>query len=140
MFADIADGLARAMEQVHGLRVSAFPTALPNPPHAAVSLQQVNYHRTNAGTNGNAGQIETVWQVTVTVGRVAERATIRSLYDLIDPTGSVSSSIVLALESDPTLDGKASTLKVMSVPDIGTTVDETPYLVARMEVWVYADS
>jgi hypothetical protein len=128
--ADIRAGLAANLATISGLRVSAEIPDNPSPPIAIIMLQSVAYdlamHR--GATTYNM-------QVTVLVGRVAEREAQRRL-DAYISTGA--SSIKTAIESDRTLGGAAFDCRVTEMTDISNVVLEQTYLSATFSVQVLA--
>lgn len=128
--ADIRAGLAANLATISGLRVSAEIPDNPSPPIAIIMLQSVNY---DAAMHRGATTYN--MQVTVLVGRVAEREAQRRL-DAYISTGAAS--IKTAIESDRTLGGAAFDCRVIEMSDISNVVLEQTYLSATFSVQVLA--
>lgn len=144
MLSGIAEGLAEALANVEGLRVSAHPVDMPTPPHAVVQLVSVNYHGSfgnSAGVTPGWGWTVTIWQVLVIVGAVAQRSSVPRLYDLLDPSGPPTTSVASALEDDRTLGGRVTNTRVLAVSNIAASSGtDDGYLVARLDVEVTHDA
>lgn len=144
MLSGIAEGLVEALENVEGLRVSAYPVDMPNPPHAVVQLATTSYHASFGDASGITpgwGWTITRWQVLVIVGTVAQRSSVARLYDLLDPSGPPATSIPSALEDDRTLGGRVTHVKVIGVSSIGASSGtDDGYMVARLDLEVSTDA
>jgi hypothetical protein len=128
----IRQGLATNLGTIPGLRAVAEVPDLPNPPIAIVALNSVTYDRAYA-----QGMTSYSFQVTVIVGRVAEREAQRRLDSYIS-TGS--SSVKYAIESDKTLGGNAYDCRVVSMDSVGSlTISDNTYLAADFSVTVIAN-
>ena len=92
-------GIASNLGAVPGLRTSAEIPDSPNPPIGIVNLDSVEYDGAL-----NRGLTTYNFQVTLVVGRAAEREMQRKLDAYCDPTGA--QSVKLAIESDKTLSGE----------------------------------
>jgi hypothetical protein len=128
--ATIRAGLAANIATISGLRVSAEIPDNPSPPVAVIMLQSVNYDLAM-----HKGAITYNFQVTVLVGRVAEREAQRRLDQYITPGAS---SVKDAIESDRTLGGSAFDCRVTDMSDISNVVLEQTYLSATFSVQVLA--
>ena len=128
----IRQGLATNIGTIAGLRTAAEIPDLPNPPIAVVSLSSVEYDGAFA-----KGLTRYNFQVTVIVGRVAEREAQRRL-DTYISTGS--SSVKYALESDKTLGGNAYDCRVVTMNSVGSlSISDNTYLAADFTVTVIAN-
>lgn len=128
--AEIRAGLATNLATIRGLRVAPEIPDNPSPPVAIIMLQSVNYD-----LSMHRGATTYNFQVTVLVGRVAEREAQRRLDAYISPGAS---SIKEAIESDRTLNGSAFDCRVTDMSDISTVVLEQTYLSATFSVQVLA--
>jgi hypothetical protein len=128
--ATIRAGLAANIATISGLRVSAEIPDNPSPPVAVIMLQSVNYDLAM-----HKGATTYNFQVTVLVGRVAEREAQRRLDQYITPG---TSSVKDAIESDRTLGGSAFDCRVTDMSDISNVVLEQTYLSATFSVQVLA--
>ena len=138
MIHQIAAGLADAMRDVRGLRVSAFPLAsVASTPAAEVQLAGIEYH---VSSGSMMGFTRITWDVIVTVGRLSDRATVTRMEALLDPAGTRYNSIPVAIETDRTLDGSCASAHVASLSAIGATSVDESMLVARLSVVTYAQA
>ncbi len=128
----IRKGLADNLRNgVPGLRVSEVIPDQPNPPHAVISLNSVNYDQTF-----QRGMSEYNFVISVLAGRVAER---RSQATLDSYISAGSATIKRAVESDKTLAGAAFDVRVSEMSNIGAVnLGEVIYLGADFNVQVYA--
>ena len=129
---NIRNGIVTNLGTISGLRAVAEVPDNPSPPIAIVNLESVDYD--NAFNNGL-----TVYnfQVTLIVGRAAERTMQRKLDAYCDVTGS--QSVKVAVESDKTLSGEVYDLRVERSSSIGSiTIQDQTYLAAEFTVTVYA--
>lgn len=129
--AGIRQGLASNLGNISRLRVeSEIPDSI-NPPTAVISLNNIEY-------DGAFQQGLTTLNFTVQliVTRMAERRAQEKLDLYSEPTGEYS--VKSAIESDRTLNGNASDVRVESRPSVGSLqVDNTDYLAAEFAVIVY---
>jgi len=128
----IRDGLATNLATITGLRTSAEIPDNPSPPIAIVQMGNVSYDTAFGG-----GLTTYNFIVSVILGRVAEREAQRRL----DAYGSTSgaSSVKEAIESDRTLGGVVSDLRVTDLSNVGAVLlGEASYLTADWAVTVYA--
>lgn len=128
----IRNKLAVNIGTVTGLRSSPVLIDNPSPPIALVNLNTVDYHE--AMQNGlNVLN----FQISLIVGRAAERSAQRKLDAYLAPTGS--GSVKAGVESNRTLDGSCFDLIVTSASAIGSlTINDQVYLAAEFNVTVYA--
>lgn len=129
---DLQTGLQNRLATITGLRVADHLPETINPPMAVVGLQQVTYHRTMKG-----GLSTWLFLVTVIAGRMGQRSSQLSIDAWISYAGN--QSVRAAIEADPTLGGKASSLIVEDMVAIRPLVlgDET-YISAEFNVNVHA--
>lgn len=129
---ELRDGIAANLATISGLRVSATIPDNPNPPIAIVQLTRVQYHQ-----DFKRGMTEYNFSVQVVVGKVDERSAQTNLDAYCSSTGS--SSIILAVESDRSLGGKAFDAIVTEVSNYGSvTISDIIYLAAEFNVRVLA--
>ena len=129
---NIRNGIVTNLNSISGLRASAEIPDNPSPPIAIVNLESVDYD--NAFNNGL-----TVYnfQVTLIVGRAAERTMQRKLDAYCDVTGA--QSVKVAIESERTLGGEAYDLRVERSNVVGSiTINDQIYLAAEFTVTVFA--
>lgn len=130
--ADLRNGIAANLATISGLRTSATIPDNPNPPIAIVQLNRVQYHQ-----DFKRGMTEYNFSVQVVVGKVDERSAQSNLDAYCSSTGN--SSIILAVESDRTLGGKAFDAIVTEVSNYGSvTISDINYLAAEFNVRVLA--
>lgn len=130
--ADLRNGIAANLATISGLRTSATIPDNPNPPIAIVQLNRVQYHQ-----DFKRGMTEYNFSVQVVVGKVDERNAQSNLDAYCSSTGN--SSIILAVESDRTLGGKAFDAIVTEVSNYGSvTISDINYLAAEFNVRVLA--
>lgn len=129
---ELRTGLAVNLATISGLRTSATIPDNPNPPIAIVMFDRVEYHQSYKNGMSNYS-----FSVQVIVGRVDERNAQRSLDGYCSSTGA--SSVLLAIESDKTLGGKAFDCVVSEMSNYGSiSVGENTYLAAEFQVQVLA--
>lgn len=129
---ELRDGIAANLATISGLRVSATIPDNPNPPIAIVQLTRVQYHQ-----DFKRGMTEYNFSVQVVVGKVDERSAQINLDAYCSSTGN--SSIILAVESDRSLGGKAFDAIVTEVSNYGSvTISDINYLAAEFNVRVLA--
>lgn len=129
---ELRQGIVANLATISGLRTSLDVPDQVNPPIAIVQFNRVNYH-----LDMNNGMSEYFFSVQVIVGRVDERTAQRNLDAYCSSSGS--SSILLGVESDRTLSGKAFDTIVTEVSSYGQFVsNDTTYLGAEFQVRVLA--
>lgn len=129
---ELRDGIAANLATISGLRTSATIPDNPNPPIAIVQLNRVQYHQ-----DFQRGMTEYNFAVQVVVGRVDERSSQRALDAYCSSTGA--SSIILAVESNRTLGGKAFDCVVTEMTNYGSVlISDVTYLAAEFNVRVLA--
>lgn len=129
---ELRNGIAANLATITGLRTSATIPDNPNPPIAIVQLNRVQYHQ-----DFKRGMTEYNFSVQVVVGRVDERTAQSNLDAYCSSTGN--SSIILAVESDRSLGGKAFDAIVTEVSNYGSvTISDIVYLAAEFNVRVLA--
>ena len=130
--AELRNGLAANLATIPGLRTAATVPDNPNPPIAIVSLKRVEYHQ-----DFKRGMTEYTFAVQVVVGRVDERTAQRNLDAYCSSTGD--SSVILAVESDRSLGGKAFDCIVTEMTSYGSMViSDITYLAIEFNVRVLA--
>jgi hypothetical protein len=130
--AELRQGIATNLGTIAGLRTSEFIPDNPNPPIAIVQFDRAQYHL----DMGN-GMTEYSFIVQLIVGRVDERTAQRNLDAYCSSSGS--SSVLLAVESNRTLSGKAFDTIVTEMSSYGPVlVNDTTYLGAEFQVRVLA--
>lgn len=129
---ELRQGIVANLATISGLRTSLDVPDQINPPIAVVQFSRVNYH-----LDMNNGMSEYLFSVQVIVGRVDERTAQRNLDSYCSSTGS--SSVLLAVESDRTLSGKAFDCIVTEVSSYGQLVsNDLTYLGAEFQIRVLA--
>lgn len=129
---ELRQGIATNLATISGLRTSLDVPDQINPPIAVVQFVRVNYH-----LDMNNGMSEYLFSVQVIVGRVDERTAQRNLDSYCSSSGS--SSVLLAVESDRTLGGKAYDCIVTEVSSYGQLVsNDITYLGAEFQIRVLA--
>jgi hypothetical protein len=129
---DIRDGLATNLATISGLRTSGDVPDNPNPPQAVVFLETVDYDEAFQG-----GLTTLMFKVMVIVSRADDRTAQRKLNEYISPDGA--QSIKSAVESDRSLGGLVSTLRLTTMTSLGSTiVSEQEYMAVEFSVAVYA--
>jgi len=125
-------GLQTALGIVPGLRVADHLPEQINPPIAVIQIQSVTYHRAMGG-----GLSEWEFVVSVVAGRMGDRSAQRTLDDWMSFDGA--SSIRAAIESDTTLGGVCSTLKVADMLNVRpVSLGDAAYLSCEFNVLVHA--
>jgi hypothetical protein len=124
--------LGTALATISGLRTYDRQPDQINPPFAFPTLETIEYH----GAMG-AGLVTQTYNITVVVGRAAERVSERML-DTYMSYGS--GGVRYAIESDVTLGGVAQTSVVERSGPIRSIEgnDNTIYLTTEFRVVVYA--
>lgn len=129
---EIRQGLATNLGTVSGLRTSPEIPDNPTPPIGVINLESVEYDGAMKG-----GLTTYNFQVTVVVGRAAEREMQRKLDAYCQPDGS--QSVKVAIESDRSLSGLVYDLRVVGSNSIGSiTINDQTYLAAEFTVTVFA--
>jgi hypothetical protein len=129
---ELRQGIVANLATIPGLRTSLDVPDQVNPPIAVVQFSRVNYH-----LDMNNGMSEYFFSVQVIVGRVDERTAQRNLDSYCSSTGS--SSVLLAVESDRSLGGKAFDAIVTEVSSYGQLVsNDITYLGAEFQIRVLA--
>lgn len=129
---DIRSALATNLATISNLRTSGDVPDNPNPPQAVVFLETVEYDDAFQG-----GLTTLQFRIMVLVSRADDRTAQRKLNEYISPDGS--RSIKAAVESDRSLGGLVSTLRLTSMTSLGSTiVSEQEYMAVEFSVAVYA--
>jgi hypothetical protein len=129
---ELRTGIATNLATIPGLRTSLDVPDQVNPPTAFVQFVRVNYH-----LDMRNGMSEYLFAVQVVVGRVDERSAQRNLDAYCSTTGA--SSVLLAVESDRTLNNKAFDCVVTEVSSYGQFVsNDITYLGAEFQIRVLA--
>jgi len=124
-------GLASNLSSIPGLRVASEIPDQINPPVAVIALNNIEY-------DGAFQQGLTTFNFTIqlVVTRMAERRAQERLDLYSEPRGE--QSVKSAIESDRTLGGNASDVRVESRPSVGSLqVNDQDYLAADFSVVVY---
>lgn len=128
----LREAIATNLSTIPGLRTSAELPDNPNPPIAVVGLDSVDYDQAF-----KQGLTIFNFQVTVIVGRAAERTAQRKLNQYVAQEGALS--IKLGVESDKSLGGNAFDVRVSSMNNIGSLqLNDQEYLAAEFSVVVFA--
>lgn len=128
----IHSALRTALGTVSGLRVADHLPEQIQPPMAVILLQTVTYHRAMAG-----GLSEWEFTISLVAGRMGERTAQVQLDTWLSYSGA--GSIRAAIEADPTLGGKCSTLIVSdSVAVRPLSIGDASYLSCEFNVTVHA--
>jgi hypothetical protein len=129
---ELRAALATNLTTITGLRTSAEIPDNVNPPQAIIVFDRVQYHQSYK--NGMAAYDFTVQLI---VSRVDERNAQRYLDTYCSTTGD--SSVLLAIESDKTLGGKAFDCYVSQMSSYGSIIiGDNTYLAAEFQVQVLA--
>lgn len=129
---EIQEGLAQALTAIPDLRVADHLPEQLNPPVAVIQIQSVTFHRAMRG-----GLSAWEYVVTVIAGRMGERAAQRSLDNWMSWSGPWS--VRAALETDQTLGGVCSTVKVSDMLAIRpVSLGDAVYLSCEFNVTVNA--
>lgn len=127
---DIRQGLADAMQTIHGLRTSATVPDAPRPPQAIVMPDRIDYD-----LDMMRGADRFYFTIILLVSRADDRAAQNNLDAYI--TGA--SSIKAAVEADRTLGGVVDTCRVTQMRNYAAvSVGEVLYLGAEFDVEVIA--
>lgn len=129
---ELRTAIATNLATISGLRTAAEIPDNINPPIAVVSFDRVQFHQSYK--NGLSNYDFTVQLI---VSRVDERNAQRYLDAYCSSTGA--SSVLLAIESDKTLGGKAFDCYVSEMSSYGSVIiGENTYLAAEFQVQVLA--
>jgi hypothetical protein len=129
---DLQTALAAALATIPGLRVADHLPEQVAPPMAVIQLQTVTYHRAMGG-----GLSEWNYVVSLVAGRMGERVAQRQLDAWLSYDGA--QSVRAAIESDPKLGGKCSTLVVDEMITVRPlTVGDAAYVTCEFNVNVHA--
>ena len=127
----IRDGIATNLSTISGLRVTETVPDNPQPPTAIIQPASIDYDRAM-----QRGLDQYNFVVTVIVGRASER-NAQNLLDLYC-SGTGTSSVKVAIESNRTLSGVIQDLRVVSMRNYGSIlVAEQTYLAAEFDLVVY---
>lgn len=128
----LQEALGMQLAMIPGLRVADHLPEQINPPMAVVQLQTVTYHRAMKG-----GLSE--WQFTISLiaGRMGDRPAQRQLDAWMSYDGN--QSVREAIESDRTLGGNCSTLKVADMISVRPlSLGDAAYITCEFNVIVHA--
>lgn len=126
----MADGIAKNLATIAGIRTYAEIPDNPNLPAAIVSLNSVDYDQAFQG-----GLTNYQFAVTVVVSRVTERRAQERVNELVSPTG-----VKAAIQSDRTLGGAAFDCVVTEMNNItSVSIGDITYLTAEFAVVVRAN-
>ena len=128
----IRTALAANLSTISGLRTSAWVPDNINPPIAVIRPDSITFDAAFA-----RGIDDMTFLVLVIVGRVDERSAQAKLDAYCETTGA--SSIKRAIESDRTLGGAVSDLRVTEMRNYTSiSIGDVIYLAAEFVVQVYA--
>ena len=129
---EIKQGLADRIATISGLRAYAQQPDNVNAPFAWPMLESITYNGAMGG-----GLVVHTFQVSVVVGRVAERTAQNQLDGYLSYAGATS--IRAAIEGDKTLGGEVHNLIVESANNISTVdANDSTYLMVDFRVVVYS--
>jgi hypothetical protein len=129
---ELRTGLATRLATITGLRSTPVIPDQPQPPMAVVYPDRIAYDQAMG-----RGSDEYTFVIIVIVGRIAERSAQNSLDAYCNPSGA--SSIKAAVESDPTLGGKAFDCRVTEMRgQSNLVIGDATYLTAEFVVSVIA--
>ncbi len=127
----IRSAMATNLSSIPGLRVASEIPDQINPPVAVIALNNIDY---DGAFQGGLTTFNFTIQLVVT--RMAERRAQERLDLYSEPSGE--QSVKSAIESDRTLGGNASDVRVESRPTVGSLqVNDQDYLAADFSVVVY---
>lgn len=128
----IQEALGMALAMIPGLRVADHLPEQINPPMAVVQLQTVTYHRAMKG-----GLSEWQFTISLVAGRMGDRPAQRQLDAWMSYDGN--QSVREAIESDRTLGGNCSTLKVADMISVRPlSLGDAAYITCEFNVIVHA--
>lgn len=128
----IQTALGVRLATISGLRVADHLPEQVNPPMAVVQIQSVTYHRAMAG-----GLSEWEFTISLVAGRMGDRPAQRTLDGWMSYDGA--QSVRAAIESDKTLGGNCSTLKVGDMVAVRPlSIGDAAYLTCEFNVTVHA--
>ena len=128
----IQEALGLQLGIIPGLRVADHLPEQVNPPMAVIQMQSVTYHRAMAG-----GLSEWEFTVSLVAGRMGDRVAQRQLDGWMSYEGD--QSVREAIESDRTLSGNCSTLKVGDMIAVRPlSLGDASYLTCEFNVTVHA--
>jgi hypothetical protein len=128
----IQEALGMQLAMIPGLRVADHLPEQINPPMAVVQLQTVTYHRAMKG-----GLSEWQFTISLVAGRMGDRPAQRQLDAWMSYDGN--QSVREAIESDRTLGGNCSTLKVADMISVRPlSLGDAAYITCEFNVIVHA--
>ena len=128
----LQEALGMALAMIPGLRVADHLPEQINPPMAVVQLQTVTYHRAMKG-----GLSEWQFTISLVAGRMGDRPAQRQLDAWMSYDGN--QSVREAIESDRTLGGNCSTLKVADMISVRPlSLGDAAYITCEFNVIVHA--
>jgi hypothetical protein len=130
----LANALGTALGTA-GIRALPYLTDTFSPPVALVAIDQVEYHQAfGAPANGMASFH---FLAQVILARSSDRAALTAMEGYLSTSGSTS--VLDALEADPSLGGVAQALVVTrSRPPAAISINGAEYITVPFEVTVYA--
>lgn len=129
----LRDGLATNLATISGLRTLARIPEVVNPPVAVVSPPTIEFDKSMG-----RGLDSYEFTIVVFVERIDSRSAESLLNGYAAPSGATS--IKAAIESNRTLGGACSDLRVISMREVGPAiVGDTTYLTATFTVAVFAN-
>jgi hypothetical protein len=129
---DLQNALATALATIPGLRVADHLPEQVAPPMAVIQLQSVTYHRAMRG-----GLSEWRYVISLIAGRMGDRAAQRQMDSWLSYDGP--QSVRAAIETDPTLDGNASTLIVEEMVSVRPlSIGDAAYTTCEFNITVHA--
>lgn len=133
LLSDLRTGIATNLATIPGLRTASYIPDNPNPPFAIVAPSSIDYHQTY-----HNGLSTYRFTVTLVVDRASERTAQTKLDAYCSPTGTAS--VMVAVESDKTLGGKAFDVVVSGMRNYGSiSLGDQNYLAAEFDLVVQAD-
>lgn len=128
---EVREGLAEALGSISGLQVSPHALSNPSLPSASVVPREFDYHQTFGD-----GPSDWYFNIEVLAALVSDIGAQLKLDSFLEASGDTS--ILAAVEADPTLGGRVSDTTVQGVRDYGPFARATgdPVLGARVLVWV----
>jgi len=126
----VRTGLSTALDTITGLRCFDYVPDSLSPPAAIVEPLEIEY-----GTAMANGLNRVTAYVLIVVGRMSDRSSQDRIDAYVNTTGA--SSVVAAIEADPTLGGSCSTLQVLRAAPRSVVVSGVEMTAYRFEVDIY---
>ena len=126
----VRTGLSTALDTITGLRCFDYVPDSLSPPAAIVEPLEIEY-----GTAMANGLNRVTAYVLIVVGRMSDRSSQDRIDAYVNTSGA--SSVVAAIEADPTLGGACSTLQVLRAAPRSVVVSGVEMTAYRFEVDIY---